>query len=360
MRSTGERFQHALGLAKQQLPHAFAIGGGLPYSSETRPLTPTEALPVDLAIRDDLLPRENEDLRDLEEANQELGFDAIAFYISFHKPTPEGKWGIFYWDGRIRQLAAKIDRDLNIPHPAEAVALAREIVRTHELFHFRFDVYSLHQELTLQRPLYNQYHRSVYAKVLCTADCYEESLANRACIDKTSWPKVQFFGRPVPLAIRKFLKDFCRQAPPGYRDFDRPPTEMKTNLGGQLLYANKSARLVEPQARWVGDAGPFVRGSLCPEYLLLNQSASPSEAAQLTLRRGGRIWVFHRYDPDPWPSQPHGHDREDGCKLSLTDGKIYDPRNRQVVGQNKRRLLVELRGLIEQKWPDVKLPELQN
>ena len=89
MRSTGERFQHALGLAKQQLPHAFAIGGGLPYSSETRPLTPTEALPVDLAIRDDLLPRENEDLRDLEERTRNS--DSTPSPSIFHSTNPRLK-----------------------------------------------------------------------------------------------------------------------------------------------------------------------------------------------------------------------------------------------------------------------------
>ena len=185
--SPSRQFEQATTQAKQRLPKAFAVGGPLPFSSEVRLLPtkyPRRPNAVGLEVDDDLLPTGEENVNDFEEANRELGFDAIAFYRSFHRPTPAGQWGIFYWDHRVRQFAEEIRRKLCPTDRKNALSLTMEILRRHELFHFRFDVYALHQELTTARPLYNHYSRNVYAKVLCTDQCYEEALANRACVSR--------------------------------------------------------------------------------------------------------------------------------------------------------------------------------
>jgi hypothetical protein len=152
-------FDESIELAKRQLPGAFTIGGSLPYSGGGDP----RRLPLGL---DDLeegafanaigsvIPSGTEDVRNFEHSFKELGFEAIAFYVSFHKPMPDGLWGIVYFDHRVRQFAEIVRREFDLK-PDEAARLAFDIVRAHELFHFRFDVYALYNELILQKPLYN-------------------------------------------------------------------------------------------------------------------------------------------------------------------------------------------------------------
>ena len=175
--------------ATEQLPAAFESQSAVPPGYQPERLDEDflrdgniTLLPRAEAERGDEAAAEldarDEIIADLERANSEAGFEALAFYISFHNRTEDGKWGIFYYDDAIRALAIKISRDLGITDGKKCYRLAGEIVRKHELFHFRFDLFALQQELTLKRALYNKYHRNVYRKVLFTEECYEESLAN--------------------------------------------------------------------------------------------------------------------------------------------------------------------------------------
>lgn len=154
-------FDRTVELAKRQLPRAFTIGGGLPYSGGGDPRRLPERLDnlEEGAFANAVgstIPAGTEDVRNLEgsftESFGELGFEAIAFYVSFHKPTPDALWGIFYFDHRVRQFAEIVRREFHLKH-VEAARLAIGIVRAHELFHFRFDVYALYNELILQKPL---------------------------------------------------------------------------------------------------------------------------------------------------------------------------------------------------------------
>lgn len=40
----------------------------------------------------------------------------------------------------------------------------------------------------------------------------------------------------------------------------------------------------------------------------------------------GVIWEVHKNDSDPFPSNPHAHNYEDGTKLDLSNGTIYKGR----------------------------------
>jgi hypothetical protein len=370
-------FTRAVDLERQQIPNAFAIGGPLPYSNSLEPAptgyrmgTPRadEALDVArTAVMENLLPVGGESMGDLETAIKELGFQAIAFYVSFHRPTEDGHWGIFYWDHRVRQLAAKIRGELRGFDAAQASTLALEILRRHEAFHFRFDVYALHQELATGKPLYNRYSTAVYRQVRCTAECFEEALANRACVYSRNWPDPDPVRKVTkrlgavrfPSRVRGFLERLCREMPPGYRDFGSPLSDLREGLGGQLMHGCNGVHLPEPQARWVGHAGPFRKLSFCPESVLVNPVARASDVPQFRLRAGGHIWDFHKGDQDTWPSSPHGPDYEDGSKLSLADGKIYNVRTRKAVGREKLERLKQIRQECEHRWPDVPLPVLQ-
>jgi hypothetical protein len=156
--------------------------------------------------------------------------------------------------------------------------------------------------------------------------------------------------------LSEFLKSTYKNSPPGYSNFDDPLETLHGGLGGQILTGSTAFSLDEPQNVWVGSAGPFYRHS-CSERVLISDAAGV-DAPELKLRQGGRIWYFHKNDPDPFPSRPHGHDAEDGCKLSLRDGIIYDPRTKRQKGREPLKTLRELRSRILQKWPDVTLPTL--
>jgi hypothetical protein len=311
-----DSFDDVIREAIQQLPAAFESQSAVPPDYQPERLDEyfrsddnITLLPGAEAEREDEATAEldarDEIIADLERANSEAGFEAIAFYISFHNRTEDGKWGIFYYDDALRALAIKISRDLpdlGITDDKKFYRLAVEIIRKHELFHFRFDLFALQQELTLKRPLYNKYQRDVYQKVLFTEECYEESLANASSVsgwslfdrladtlstrsflsieDFLEFDEVvqaaatasRFIGRT---RIDKFVREFCKQAPPGYRDFDRDPTDLRSGLGGQLLNSSANEKLLNPQAEWVGRSSAFADRKYCPEYLLPRKGEAP-------------------------------------------------------------------------------------
>lgn len=352
-------FERAIELAKHQLPAAFAVGSSLPYSDGAAPRTVLPQggeglvagnVPADEAT----IPTGTEDIPDFEGAFNELGFEAIAFYRSFHCPTPEGWWGIFYFDHRVRQFAELVRSEFHIT-PNEAARLALRIVRAHEHFHFRFDAYALYHELILGKPLYNEYSRSVYAAVYCTSDCLEEALANRSCLE--SEHARRFFGLRIynTHQVKPFLRNLFAKAPPGYRDYGKPLDELCSGLGGQLFEAKPSARLPKPQSDWVCRA--FRRGH-CPEYFLHSDLGTNGKAPEFTLKRGGYKWRVHKSDPDHWPSKPHAHDYDGNVKLDIKDGTVYDVTTKKPIDKVKRGDLVELRNEITRRFPGTPLDPL--
>ena len=362
-----DRLTAAIESARRQVPSAFRDGGVPPHADGIiglrEPLRAAEG-----ALSNLITPADEGDLEDLHEAIRELGIKALAFYVSFHSPLVTGDaeklWGIFYIAHRIGQLSADISRRLGPPivgsRTGWPIDLALCLLRRHELFHFRFDVYALHKELTLGKPLYNHYHDAVYRKVFCTKECYEESLANHACVSGSEWPRSVEKDSLLKENCRQFIRAFCKEGPPGYRDFTRPLVELRSALGGQLLYA-PGARLQEPQASWVGHAGPFGRRENCPEYILVNRTSSRNDGPLLMMRGAGYVWQFHKADPDPWPSRPHGHDYDYNAKLDLASGDVYRPASKgegRVVDRLKDGALRDIRRRLKRKWPDVTLPPI--
>jgi hypothetical protein len=119
--------------------------------------------------------------------------------------------------------------------------------------------------------------------------------------------------------IKAFLKKLFASAPPGYSDYGRPLDELCSGLGGQLFESNPSGRLPKPQSDWVYRT--FHKGH-CPEFLLLDKLDAGGAAPELTLKRSGYKWRFHKNDPDPWPTKPQAHDYEEKVKLDIKDGTV--------------------------------------
>lgn len=44
---------------------------------------------------------------------------------------------------------------------------------------------------------------------------------------------------------------------------------------------------------------------------------------KVKVKAAGAVWYIHRYDADPFPSNPHAHNAEQNVKLDLSNGKCY-------------------------------------
>lgn len=87
------------------------------------------------------------------------------------------------------------------------------------------------------------------------------------------------------------------------------------------------------------------------ETIVLNESILPVGALQRldeqTIKNKGEIWVIHKYDKDPFPSNPHAHNEQTGQKVDLSNGDLYDGKNNyQGINISKKDLLL-LRGKVK-------------
>ena len=350
--------------AREILPGAFANQPELPVRIEASEIEAAELLPrspredrnrdLDVQLPQFPLPEnsgqfsetDREDAVEAAAAHRELGLEVFASYGSFHRTPIRGKWGIFYRVEGIRRLALLVMRNLGVDGN-EARRLAFNLLRAHERFHFRFDLGALYDELILGKPLYNRYSKEVYAKTLCTSDCFEESLANRAL--------VLFRHRDLSVsrrALNDFVNDFCRNSPPGYRDYDRDSADMKERLLGQLRSGKIHERVVSPEREWLAN---FTHRR-CPEYSVTTFKLPAGRF--LRVKSLGAIWTIHPYDPDPWPSKPHAHNYDDKQKLDLASGKIFSLPGRNVIGKLRRTDLAFFRDELIRRKPDLELPPL--
>ena len=74
----------------------------------------------------------------------------------------------------------------------------------------------------------------------------------------------------------------------------------------------------------------------------------PRLLTEKIVKRGGYIWIFHKNDPDEWPSPLHGHDYEKGLKLDAVTGRIFDVATKQHCKDLKRRNLVQVQDTLRQ------------
>ena len=294
------------------------------------------------------------DLAELREEIGQSGTETLAIYVSFHDPLPDGSWGVFLYGEPMWRLREDIRRRLlsgaQDRHSLDVADwLAADLVKPHEYYHFRADLYALHQELILRRPLYLPYSNHVYPQVWLTSDCYEESLANCSLCDHAARSRARRFV-PARQYWHQYAVDFCDKQPPGYRDYGRPRELMKRGLGGQINLG-QSQMLPVPQSEWVG-LHPYDVRRDCPVYLIPRTPSSRS-GLKITVKCAGDNWRFHLYDPDPFPSAPHGHNLSTGEKLNPYTGERFGPRGRNHTGMLSPNELRRVQADIVRKWPHI-------
>jgi hypothetical protein len=86
---------------------------------------------------------------------------------------------------------------------------------------------------------------------------------------------------------------------------------------------------------------------IIPKDLLMNY--------KVRIKSKGLIWVIHKYDADPFPSNPHAHLVDSGIKLDLSNGNCY--KKKELLHTLKQKDLLFIRQ--EAKKKDFELPKMK-
>ena len=84
------------------------------------------------------------------------------------------------------------------------------------------------------------------------------------------------------------------------------------------------------------------------QTITLTDSILPEDWPKLLLeqviKQNGEQWEIHKYDADPFPSNPHAHNHEARVKLHLGTGELFKKRDR--VGKIRCKELQSLRAKV--------------
>ena len=69
------------------------------------------------------------------------------------------------------------------------------------------------------------------------------------------------------------------------------------------------------------------------------------------IRSGGVVWIIHKYDVDPFPSNPHAHQIQNNIKLDLSNGNCF--RSRLFLDTIPKKELLKIRAKAEVKLKGV-------
>ena len=85
----------------------------------------------------------------------------------------------------------------------------------------------------------------------------------------------------------------------------------------------------------------------------------PLHLLEAEVKLDGKKWTIHKYDADPFPSNPHAHNYAENLKLHLGNGLLYFGKERKSsCGTMNKKELVKLRDLVQQRNATIVLPDL--
>jgi hypothetical protein len=91
----------------------------------------------------------------------------------------------------------------------------------------------------------------------------------------------------------------------------------------------------------------FSEQEILPGHLLMKY--------KVRIKSKGLIWIIHKYDKDPFPSNPHAHQIDNNIKLDLSNGNCY--KVREYIYTLKKKDLLSIRIEAEKVF-DGELPVL--
>ena len=88
------------------------------------------------------------------------------------------------------------------------------------------------------------------------------------------------------------------------------------------------------------------QADLIPKDLLMN--------FKVRIKSKGLIWVIHKYDADPFPSNPHAHLLDSNIKMDLSNGKCYKNNEYKMTLKSKDLLVIRAKAEIHFELPKLK------
>lgn len=73
----------------------------------------------------------------------------------------------------------------------------------------------------------------------------------------------------------------------------------------------------------------------------------PRRLDEEEIKNKGEIWVIHKNDKDPLPSNPHAHNKETGYKLHLGNGDLYTSKNKPLDRKISKKHLIDIRDKVK-------------
>ncbi|SFP80004.1 hypothetical protein [Parafilimonas terrae] len=89
------------------------------------------------------------------------------------------------------------------------------------------------------------------------------------------------------------------------------------------------------------------------EHSILPKSV-PQRLDEEEIKNKGEIWVIHKNDKDPFPSDPHAHNKATGYKLHLGTGDLYSNKNKPLDKKISKKYLIAIRDKVK----NIALPDL--
>jgi len=80
----------------------------------------------------------------------------------------------------------------------------------------------------------------------------------------------------------------------------------------------------------------------------------PQRLDEEIIKHKGELWVIYKYDKDPFPSNPHAHNKETGYKLHLGNGDLYSYKNEPLKEKVSKKYLIAIRDKVR----NIDLPPL--
>jgi hypothetical protein len=213
--------------------------------------------------------------------------DVLAYYLPYHLYEP-GAWGIYLRAEGIARLARDLKgRPLDL-RDALLLDAARDILYEHEYYHCVVETAATKAELVATHPVYR-----LYLYDLAGGE-HEEGLANAHAIRMAN----RRHARIVPA-----LREWMRQQPAGYRDFEKWHGPRRFDSG-----RSESAQHIMGHLPTGGLARPPLSGeflldgvkrSRIPTYTVVEKGSRIGVAKPFPKSAGMRVLVHTRDHPPP-------------------------------------------------------------
>jgi hypothetical protein len=254
---------------------ADAWPGDLPLSGLDGRLVEVSVTSADGPLPSDRERLEPEEIAEIGDWIEALGFDVLAFYKSRRflgqRPFP-GEWGIFYFEDGLAYVSEEMSRLCPGATPSPRFPL--DFLWSHEFCHYKCDLAALCWEEAFQRHLYIPVLRQ-YRSHPC--DFVEEALANR---DAYNFARGKGGSR-----IAQFAEDFFARQPGCYARYRKKKGRLQEEwlravvfLPSQGWPFRPNAFLGLPRNLQAHAATPprhLNRRALCPEHIIADARLLP-------------------------------------------------------------------------------------